>query len=230
MSPSEAGRHLTVTKAAREALGKAIARHTPPVVVRLRIVPGPPPTAQLYLAKPWPGEEAMEYGPVRLVVEPGSGSYLEKAVIDFRPSLPGAPRGGFMIEGPGLRAHAPTPGAGASVPTASAGPSTPGAGAMDEREPRLREALRQVYDPEIPVNIVDLGLIYGIEWPEDGRVRIRMTMTSPGCPVATMLHDEVKAVAERIPGIREAEVAVVWDPPWRPERMSPEAKRQFGYA
>lgn len=217
MTATATSLHLEVTPAAREAIAAALGRHPSPVIVRLRILPGSPPMAQMYLAKPRPGEEVLEYGPARLVVDPDSRTYLEGATVDFHP---GTPQGGFSVEGLGLRT--PRPGAGSD-------PGRP-AGEEDGREGPLREALRKVYDPEIPVNIVDLGLIYGVEWPAEGQVRIRMTMTSPGCPVAGLLHDEVKAVAERVPGVRSAEVEIVWDPPWSPERMSPEAKRQFGYS
>ncbi|EQD44597.1 metal-sulfur cluster biosynthetic enzyme, partial [mine drainage metagenome] len=79
-------------------------------------------------------------------------------------------------------------------------------------------------------NIVDLGLIYGFDWPSDGKVVVRMTMTSPGCPVGGMLADEVRTIATRIPGIREAEVRIVWTPPWSPERMTEATRRRFGYA
>ena len=212
-------RPLEVTEAARAAIGEALARQPAPVVVRLRVLPGTPPMAQMYLAKPRTEEEVLEFGPARLVVERESRSYLDGATVDYHA---GTPTGGFSVEGPRLRASSHEP-AGEDH-----GPSR-GSGAPTGPEERLRATLRQVYDPEIPVNIVDLGLVYGIDWPEEGRVRIRMTMTSPGCPVAGVLHDEVKAAAERVPGIREAEVDLVWDPPWHPDRMSPRAKQQLGY-
>lgn len=79
------------------------------------------------------------------------------------------------------------------------------------------------------MNIVDLGLIYGFEWSDDQHLTIKMTMTGPGCPVAGILAEEVKTGAETVPGIQEAKVDVVWEPPWGPEKMSDFAKRQFGY-
>jgi len=93
-------------------------------------------------------------------------------------------------------------------------------------------ALKQCYDPEIPVNIVDLGLIYGVRFSDlndDGlNVTIDMTLTSPGCPAHVTIGEQVKARLEQLPGIRNASVNVVWTPPWGPERLSPEARKQLG--
>lgn len=102
-------------------------------------------------------------------------------------------------------------------------------GPYAERERLLTEALKQIYDPEIPMNIVDLGLIYGFEWKGDD-VTLKMTLTAPGCPVAGILAEEIKAAMEKVPQVHQATVDVVWDPPWTPDRMSEFAKRQFGYA
>jgi metal-sulfur cluster biosynthetic enzyme len=102
------------------------------------------------------------------------------------------------------------------------------AGPYAERERLITEGLKQVYDPEIPMNIVDLGLIYGFEWSGDD-VKLRMTLTAPGCPVAGILAEEVKTVVEKVPNVHGATVELVWEPPWTPERMSDFAKRQFGY-
>jgi len=92
----------------------------------------------------------------------------------------------------------------------------------------LVEALRGVYDPEIPVNIYDLGLIYRLEVEGDGRVEVDMTLTAPACPVAGTLPGEVGRVIEAVPGVSRAEVRLVWDPPWDQERMSEEARLQLG--
>jgi FeS assembly SUF system protein len=97
--------------------------------------------------------------------------------------------------------------------------------AQDEQ---IKKELKKIYDPEIPMNIVDLGLIYAIDWKEDA-VTVRMTLTAPGCPVAGILAEEVKAAVEKVPGVKSANVDMVWEPPWTPERMSEFAKRQFGY-
>jgi len=84
------------------------------------------------------------------------------------------------------------------------------------------------FDPEIPVNIYDLGLIYGIDIQPTGAVQVRMTLTSPACPVAGSLPPEVRAKIQAIPGVTAATVDVVWDPPWEKERMSEAAKLQLG--
>ena len=98
-----------------------------------------------------------------------------------------------------------------------------------ERERLITENLKQIYDPEIPMNIVDLGLIYGFEWAGDS-VTLKMTLTAPGCPVAGILAEEIKMAIEKVPNVKGATVELIWDPPWTPERMSEFAKRQFGYA
>ena len=95
----------------------------------------------------------------------------------------------------------------------------------------VEQALRSVYDPEIPVNIVDLGLIYGYELKEtDGKqvVHIRMTLTSPGCGMGPVLIDEIQARVARIPGVDDVEVELVFDPPWSRDRMSEEAQLEPG--
>jgi len=93
-------------------------------------------------------------------------------------------------------------------------------------------ALKQCYDPEIPVNIVDLGLIYEIRIaPADNSqndVTIDMTLTAQGCPAHVMISDQVKSRVEQLPGVRNAAVNVVWNPPWTPERLSPDARKQLG--
>ena len=96
----------------------------------------------------------------------------------------------------------------------------------------VMSALKDCYDPEIPVNIVDLGLIYGVELdpaPGDAQdVKISMTLTSQGCPAHVMIGDQVKSRLQQLPGIRNASVDVVWDPPWTPERLSADARKQLG--
>lgn len=93
-------------------------------------------------------------------------------------------------------------------------------------------ALKQCYDPEIPVNIVDLGLIYGVRFdsaPENQQdVTVDMTLTAQGCPAHGMISDQVKARIEQLPGVRNATVNVVWNPPWTPERLSQDARKQLG--
>jgi len=93
-------------------------------------------------------------------------------------------------------------------------------------------ALRQCYDPEIPVNIVDLGLIYDVRFASASDnlqdVTVDMTLTAQGCPEHVNISAQVKARLEQLPGIRNANVNVVWTPPWTPERLSPEARKQLG--
>lgn len=89
-------------------------------------------------------------------------------------------------------------------------------------------ALSEVYDPEIPVNINELGLIYEIKINDDSSVFILMTMTAPNCPVAESLPVEVKDKVKSIPGVKDVQVEITWEPPWTPERMSEAAKLQLG--
>jgi FeS assembly SUF system protein len=95
-------------------------------------------------------------------------------------------------------------------------------------KPRIIEAVSSVFDPEIPVNIYELGLIYDILVDNAGVVGIRMTLTAPGCPAAQSLPVEVRNKVGAIPGVTDAIVDVVWDPPWDRDRMSDVAKLQLG--
>jgi FeS assembly SUF system protein len=90
-------------------------------------------------------------------------------------------------------------------------------------------ALKDCYDPEIPVDIYELGLVYGVEVDAAGRVEIRMTLTSPACPVAGSLPGEVEQRARAVPGVSEVVVELVWDPPWDREMMSEAAKLKLGF-
>jgi len=97
----------------------------------------------------------------------------------------------------------------------------------DSLEEKVVAALRAVYDPEIPLNIYDLGLIYGIDI-DGGQVAIRMTLTAPNCPVAGSMPDAVARAVEAVDGIDSATVELVWDPPWTRDNMSDEAKLELG--
>lgn len=90
------------------------------------------------------------------------------------------------------------------------------------------KALKNVYDPEIPVNIYDLGLIYNVDLDNDGTAFIEMTLTTPGCPIAQTFPYMVEQVAIKVNGVNDAEVNLVWDPPWTKENMSPEALLSLG--
>lgn len=96
-------------------------------------------------------------------------------------------------------------------------------------QPKVIDALRTCFDPEIPVNIYELGLIYDVAVDPQGAVAVRMTLTSPGCPVAGTLPGEVQTKIKSIPGVTDARVDLVWDPPWGPDRMSEAAKLQLGF-
>ena len=95
-------------------------------------------------------------------------------------------------------------------------------------EAEVADALRTCFDPEIPVNIYELGLIYEIKVDPSGAVGIKMTLTSPNCPAAQSLPAEVQAKAKGVSGVTEATVDVVWDPPWDPSKMSEAARLQLG--
>ena len=95
-------------------------------------------------------------------------------------------------------------------------------------EAQVIEVLRTIYDPEFPVSIYEFGLIYDVAVEATGVVDLKMTLTSPACPVATALPPEVKSRVERIDGVKEVTVEVVWDPPWTPERMSAAARLELG--
>lgn len=113
------------------------------------------------------------------------------------------------------------------VPAATSGIGTwtpSGETAPRPSEDALIDAIGTVYDPEIPVNVYELGLIYTIDIAEDGRVDVAMTLTAPGCPSAQELPVMVREAILAVPGVTAAEVVTVWDPPWDPSRMSEEAR------
>ena len=97
----------------------------------------------------------------------------------------------------------------------------------EEIRKRVIEALKQVYDPEIPINVWDLGLIYGVNVTDDGVVNIKMTLTAPGCPLANMIAYRVYLAVQSVEGVKDVNVDVVFDPPWDPTKMTPEGRRKF---
>jgi metal-sulfur cluster biosynthetic enzyme len=94
---------------------------------------------------------------------------------------------------------------------------------------QVREALKQVIDPEIGINIVDLGLVYETSVTDEGTVDVVMTLTSPGCPLGPVIHSEVNRALGDLDGVNAVAVNIVWSPPWRPEMMSEDAKLELGY-
>ncbi|MDR2856531.1 MAG: SUF system Fe-S cluster assembly protein [Novosphingobium sp.] len=107
---------------------------------------------------------------------------------------------------------------------AGTAPGEPG-GALYES---VIAALKEIHDPEIPVNIYELGLIYGVDITGDGAVAVTMTLTTPHCPVAESMPGEVELRVGAVPGVRDVEVNLVWDPPWDMARMSDEARLELG--
>jgi FeS assembly SUF system protein len=99
---------------------------------------------------------------------------------------------------------------------------------VEDTGSRIIEVLRTVYDPEIPVNIYELGLIYKIDIEDDDRVVVEMTLTSPHCPVAETLPGEIEQKVASVEGVSGCEVKVVWDPPWNPSMMTEEAQLELG--
>lgn len=117
---------------------------------------------------------------------------------------------------------AAAPAAAPSIPPAA------GASGKSPLEEPVVAAMKKCYDPEIPVNIYDLGLIYGVEIDDAGAVQVQMTLTAPACPVAGTLPGEVERAVRSVPGVTEAKVTLVWDPPWHPGMMSKLARVMLG--
>jgi FeS assembly SUF system protein len=124
---------------------------------------------------------------------------------------------------------APSESAGGTPPDGPHEPERPSSTEKDEELfPVVLEALRTVRDPEIPVNLVDLGLIYELIVNKDGVVYVEMTLTAPSCPVAGELPGQVKEAIEAVEGVNDVRVKLVWSPPWDKDRMSEEAKLELG--
>ncbi len=123
-----------------------------------------------------------------------------------------------------------TPSAGSAQASGSPAPAAPASTAIDATmlEAKVVEVIRTCYDPEIPVNVYELGLIYEVNVKPSGDVYVKMTLTSPMCPVAGTLPPEIEAKVASVTGVKSAQVDVVWEPPWSPEKMSEAAKLQLG--
>ena len=119
---------------------------------------------------------------------------------------------------------APSP-ATASAPQAE----TAASGGNDALRDQVIEMLSTIFDPEIPVNIYELGLVYEVDAGADGDVTVTMTLTTPNCPVAGSMPGEVESKVGAVPGVRHVDVNLVWDPPWTPEKMSEAAKLELGF-
>lgn len=104
---------------------------------------------------------------------------------------------------------------------------TPAAATAVPTEEKVIEAIATVFDPEIPVNIYELGLIYAVEIHDTGDVKVEMTLTAPGCPSAQELPEQVELAVRALPGVKSCWVETVWDPPWDQSRMSEEARLQL---
>ena len=124
-------------------------------------------------------------------------------------------------------AQTPAAQAAATEPDAPAAPESAPAAGDDALRSAVVDVLRTVYDPEIPVNIYEMGLVYDIEIDAARAVRVRMTLTSPMCPVAESLPPEVESKVRGVPGVSDAAVDVVWDPPWNPGMMSDAARLEL---
>lgn len=99
--------------------------------------------------------------------------------------------------------------------------------AVGLNEAVAREALRQVKDPELDMNVVDLGLVYDVE-VSGGEVRVKMTLTSPGCPAGPMITNDAYRVLRRLDGVTDVDIEIVWEPYWTPERMDPKVRALMG--
>ena len=145
---------------------------------------------------------------------------------DYNPYLPDGPGSRMDIkEGPGLADFLPDVSGGykATAGAPLAGAAGPAASDIVEA------ALKTVHDPEIPVNIYDLGLIYGLDISDKGEVKIDMTLTAPGCPVAGEMPGWVEGAVRGVEGVEDVKVEMTFDPPWTPEKMSDEAKLELGW-
>ena len=217
--PPEEAVRLRLTAAAREAVAAALAGRPTGSAVRIWVERGMRPHAQMMIDRPSPRDLPVEIEGLLVLVDRASLAFLRDAEVRYHADE-NPP--GFEVVGPFL------PGRGAAPPALGRSAPAPGS-PHTEPEAKIREALKNIYDPEIPMNIVDLGLVYEMAWDAAGGLTIRMTMTSPGCPSIEELVREVESTARAAASVPSVKVEVVWDPPWSPDRMTEFARRQFGY-
>jgi len=219
--PSEEAVRLRLTPPAREAIASALAGRPAGSGVRIWVERGMRPHAQMMIDRPSPRDLPVQIDGLLLLVDRASLAFLRDAEVRYHADQTPP---GFEVVGPFLPART------AASTSAPAAPRSAPRGTRPAAEEKVLNALRNIYDPEIPMNIVDLGLVYEMLWDDHGALTIRMTMTSPGCPAIEELVHEVEASARTASQAPSVTVEVVWEPPWGPERMSDFARRQFGYA
>jgi metal-sulfur cluster biosynthetic enzyme len=218
---------LKLDPSARDALRSALTGRPAGSGIRIWVERGMHPHPQMMVDHPSPRDLPVTVDGVPLLVDEASVRFLLDAEIRYRTDQDPP---GFEVVGPFLPGSSSPAGAAPASPPAVAPPSAPGAAVPPAVEERIQSALKNIYDPEIPMNIVDLGLVYGMSQNDRSELTIRMTMTSPGCPAVEELVREVERAAKEASGAPTVRVEVVWEPPWGPERMSEFARRQFGYA
>jgi len=231
-SPGNPPIRLKLTPEARAALAQALVGRPAGSGVRVWVERGMRPHAQMMIDHPSVRDVPVTIDGLLLLLDESSLKFLLDAEVRYHSD---PTRSGFEVVGPFLPSTtAPPPPAPTAAPNQPAGtaaaPTASTGAARPDLEERVRDALRNIYDPEIPMNIIDLGLIYGMDWDASGGLTIRMTMTSPGCPAIEALTQEVAAAARSASGVENVQVEVVWEPPWGPDRMTDFARRQFGYA
>ncbi len=96
-------------------------------------------------------------------------------------------------------------------------------------EEQVLDILKEIVDPEIGVNVVDLGLVYGVDFPQPDEVMVRMTLTAPGCPLHDTISRSAEMAVQTLPGVKEVHVKIVWDPPWTPDKLTDEGRRLLGF-
>lgn len=182
-----------------------------------------------YIAAPSPNDQLTELAPHRAQSEGNAGQVLPSHVADMAEKPPRARVEDAIDpdeETPGEKLSRKRDYLDGFLKKKPEGAGEAGAGG--ELQQAVVDALKEIFDPEIPVNIYDLGLIYGVEVSEDKDVVVTMTLTTPHCPVAESMPAEVEIRAGSVPGVRDAEVNLVWDPPWGPDKMTDEARLELG--